>query len=63
MTSIAPHLTFFVVTFVVLDVLAALALVGAATGLATRFFGRHRAIRTTRRESLLPYYGHLALHH
>lgn len=56
-------LTPFVLTFVVLDVLATLALVGGLASVAVPFFSHHRTIRVSRHESFVPYYRHVALHH
>jgi hypothetical protein len=61
--NIAPDLTPFVVAFVVLDLIAVLALVGVVAGSLTAFFRTHRAVRTQRHESFVPYYRHVALHH
>jgi hypothetical protein len=62
-SSFAPDLTPFVVAFVLVDLLAVLALLGVATGAATAFFARHRSVRTARHQRVLPYYGHVALGH
>jgi hypothetical protein len=61
--NIAPDLTPFVIAFVVLDLIAALAVVGALSGVATAFFRTHRAVRVQRHQAFLPYYRRVALHH
>ena len=59
-SNIAPDLTPFVVAFVILDVIAVLALVGVAADAALTFFRRHRAIRLGLAERVLPYYRRVA---
>ena len=61
--NIAPDLTPFVVAFVVLDLIALLAIVGLLAGGTTAFFRSHRAARVQRRQAFVPYYRNLALHH
>ncbi len=61
--NLAPDLTSFVVAFVVIDLIAVLAIVGVIAGTTTAFFRTHRAVRVQRHEALVPYYRHVALHH
>lgn len=61
--NIAPDLTPFVVAFVVLDLIALLAIAGVLTGAATAFVRRHRSVRVQRRQVFVPSYRHVALHH
>ena len=61
--NLAPDLTSFVVTFVLIDVLAALVLVGLATVAMTRFLRVNHAARVQRHEGVAQYYGHLVLGH
>jgi hypothetical protein len=56
MTNIAPDLTPFVVAFVVLDVVAALLVIGLVAGALVQHHGR----RVRRHESIRRYYGNLA---
>lgn len=61
--SFVPDLTPFVIAFVVLDLIAALAVVSVVTGLATAFFRTHRAVRVQQHQAFVPYYSRMALHH
>jgi hypothetical protein len=61
--NFAPDLTSFVVAFVLIDVFAALVLVGLATVAVTDFLRVSHARRVQRRESIARYYGHLVLGH
>ena len=61
--NFAPDLTSFVVAFVLIDVFAALVLVGLATVAVTHFLRVSHARRVQRHESVARYYGHLVLGH
>ncbi|MET0839077.1 MAG: hypothetical protein ABWY19_09875 [Marmoricola sp.] len=59
--NFAPDLTSFVVAFVLIDLLAALVIVGLATVAVTDFVTVNHARRVRQHEGLFSYYGHLAL--
>lgn len=59
-SNLAPDLTGFVVAFLVLDVLALLALAGVVADVVIGYFRRHRAIRHGLSERVLPYYRRVA---
>jgi hypothetical protein len=61
--NLAPDLTSFVVTFVLIDVLAALVLVGLTAVAVTDFVRANHARRVRRHEGIFSYYGHLVLGH
>jgi hypothetical protein len=56
MNDMAPDLTAFVWTFLAIDVLAALVVVGVVVGA----LAHHHGQRVRRRETIRRYYGHLA---
>jgi hypothetical protein len=60
-SSFAPDLTPFVVAFVLIDLLAVLAVVGVAAVPVVGFFARNHSVRVRRHEGLFHYYGHLTL--
>lgn len=61
--NLVPDLTPFAVAIWIATALGVLALVGVAADFGVAFVRRHHALRVRRNESLLPYYGHLVLHH
>jgi hypothetical protein len=61
--NLVPDLTPFAVAIWIATAVGVLALVGVLADLAVAFVRRHHALRVRRQESVLPYYGHLVLHH
>ncbi|MET0998912.1 MAG: hypothetical protein ABWX73_09380 [Marmoricola sp.] len=59
--NFAPDLTSFVVAFVLIDLVAALVIVGLAAVAVTDFVSVNHARRVRRHEGIVSYYGHLAL--
>ena len=59
-SSFAPDLTPFVVAFVLIDLVAVLALVSVALVPVVGFFTRNHAVRVRQHQGLVSYYGHLA---
>ena len=61
--NIAPDLTPFAVAIWIATALGVLAILGIAADLGIAFVRRHHTLRVRRHEGLLPYDGHLVLHH
>ena len=61
--NFAPDLTSFVLAFVLIDVVAALVVLGLAAVAVTDFVKVNHARRVRRHEGVFSYYGHLVLGH
>ena len=59
-SNLAPDLTPFVVAFVLIDLVAVVALVSVVLVPVVSFFARNHTVRVRKHEGLFSYYGHLA---